>query len=104
MAIMRFQKKKKRFFFMFMGFSAEETLLAHSVGKDVTIIWDPPKTCSFPKKKKWSTWTEKEGEREYLFFLNVTIFFCVCVSEFFLLLFFVPFFPPFIQKPRFWIT
>lgn len=38
MAIVRFQKKKKDSFFIFMGFSAEETLLAHSVGKDVTII------------------------------------------------------------------
>lgn len=68
MAIVRFQKKKSSFF-IFMGFSAEETLLAHSVGKDVTIIWDPPKTCPFPKKKKkWSTWTEKQAERKYHFF------------------------------------
>lgn len=52
---------------MFMGFSAEETLLAHSVGKDVTIIWDPPKTCSFPKKKS-DPRGQKKKERGNTFF------------------------------------
>lgn len=82
-----FPKKKETFFFMFMGFSAEETLLAHSVGKDVTIIWDPPKTCSFPKKKVIHV--DRKRRREGIpFFLNVTIFFlCVCVRVLFVVVF-----------------